>query len=190
MRRRAVREPSIAFNGLLDLGRAMELSETQASGIESHSSTPLDAVKVNHTRVSQRSHAPPPPSRSSTSGYCGSAYPHSQGQANCPARGAQCCACGKLNHFARVCRSKPIQTSLSDRPPPRQSLSRETRPPPPPPPPPNPVDSRPRRRIRQINDSHQTQSSGSDDEYLFTVTLLQVRDASTPKAKVMIAGVV
>ncbi len=35
LRRRALPEPSITLKGLLDLGRAMELSETQASGIAS-----------------------------------------------------------------------------------------------------------------------------------------------------------
>ena len=56
LRRRALREPTITLKGLLDLGRAMELSETQASGIESQSSTPFD--EVNYTRASQLSHIP------------------------------------------------------------------------------------------------------------------------------------
>ena len=34
LRRRALGEPTITLKSLLDLGRAMELSETQASGIE------------------------------------------------------------------------------------------------------------------------------------------------------------
>ena len=37
LRRRALREPTITLKAFLDLGRAMELSETQASGIESQS---------------------------------------------------------------------------------------------------------------------------------------------------------
>ena len=127
LRRRALREPTITLKSLLDLGRAMELSETQASGIESQSSPTFDAV--NYTRASQRSQVRQPMPRS-TCGHCGNAYPHPQGQASCPARGAECRACGKLNHFARVCRSKPISTSSSDGHSPRRSLSRETPPPP------------------------------------------------------------
>ena len=179
LRRRALREPTITLKALLDLGRAMELSETQASGIESQSSTPFD--EVNYTRASQRSPAREPISRSSTCENCGNAYPHPQGQLSCPARGAECRACRKLNHFARVCRSKPISTPSSDHRPPRRSLSRET-------PPTNPVNSRSQRRIRHV-DSQQVPSSDSDDEYLFTLTISQVRDVSTPKAKVMVADV-
>ena len=113
MRRRALREPTITLKGLLDLGRAMELSETQASGIESQSSTLFD--EVNYT---QRPSVREPISRSSTCGHCGNACPHPQSQLSCPARGAECRACGKLNHFASVCRSKPISNSSSDRRPP------------------------------------------------------------------------
>ena len=47
LRRRALREPTITLKGLLYLGRAMELSETQASGIESQSSTPFDEVNYS-----------------------------------------------------------------------------------------------------------------------------------------------
>ena len=53
----------------------MELSETQASGIESQSLTPFDATEVNYTRTSQRSNFEQPTSRSSTFGHCGNPYP-------------------------------------------------------------------------------------------------------------------
>ena len=115
------------MKGLLDLGRAMELSETQPSGIESQSSSPFD--EVNYTRASQRPPVREPIARSSTCGHCGNAYPHPQGQLSCQARGAECRACGKLNNFARVCRSKPISTSLSDRRP--RVICCLVRPPPP-----------------------------------------------------------
>ena len=75
LRRRALREPTITLKSLLDLGRATELSETQASGIELQSLTPFDATEVNYTRTSQRSHFEQPTSRSSTFGHCGNAYP-------------------------------------------------------------------------------------------------------------------
>ena len=36
---------------------------------------------------------------------CASPAPHAGGRTNCPAWGKQCLACGKMNHFARSCRS-------------------------------------------------------------------------------------
>ena len=65
---------AITLKSLLDLGRAMELSETMASGIESQSLTPFDATEVNYARESQRSPFLQPISRSSTFGHCGNAY--------------------------------------------------------------------------------------------------------------------
>ena len=42
-------------------------------------------------------------------GYCGG-KPHAE-KANCPAMDKKCAKCGKMNHFARVCRSSAAQTS-------------------------------------------------------------------------------
>ena len=39
-----------------------------------------------------------------TCGNCGGTYPHFRA---CPARGKDCKSCGKIGHFARVCRTKP-----------------------------------------------------------------------------------
>ena len=45
-------------------------------------------------------------SKSSTNncGNCGSSY-HKSGALDCPAKGKKCHACGKLNHFSKLCRS-------------------------------------------------------------------------------------
>ncbi len=45
---------------------------------------------------------------------CGGAYPHLKPRI-CPAKGKTCSFCGKLNHFAEVCRQK-AQQSLSPNP--------------------------------------------------------------------------
>ena len=37
---------------------------------------------------------------------CGGMYPHVE---NCPAKNKQCKSCGKYNHFAKVCREKPMK---------------------------------------------------------------------------------
>ena len=41
-------------------------------------------------------------SKNTQCGLCGGKYPHDK---QCPAKGKNCNKCGKLNHFARVCRS-------------------------------------------------------------------------------------
>ncbi len=43
-------------------------------------------------------------------GYCG--HQAHQGQGTCPAKGATCSKCGKLNHFARMCRSNSEHSSF------------------------------------------------------------------------------
>jgi hypothetical protein len=48
--------------------------------------------------------------QSNTCGMCGFEYPHKN---NCPAQGKQCNNCGRLNHFTKVCRSKPSNSSNS-----------------------------------------------------------------------------
>ena len=41
-------------------------------------------------------------------GLCGGTYPH---RGKCPANGLECHKCGKLNHFASVCRSNPHRSN-------------------------------------------------------------------------------
>ena len=118
----------------------MELSKTQASGIESQSLTHFNASEVNYTCTSHtidKRHL----TRLATCGHCGNVYLHPQGQPFCPARGVECRSCGNLNNFARVCRSKPIQTSSSNRRPLVDPCLVQR-------PPTNPANFRPLRRIR------------------------------------------
>ena len=54
LHRRALRESSLTLKALLDLGRTMEISEKQASGIGSKSISPDETEHLNYTRISQR----------------------------------------------------------------------------------------------------------------------------------------
>ena len=79
-----------------------------------------------------------------------------------------CRSCGKMNHFARCCRSKPIRPSFAESSPPRPQSRFQ-------PPPPNSFPPQPPpREIRHVTDTQQYPIS--EDEYLFTVTISQVID--------------
>lgn len=101
LRRKAI-EQSLTLDQILKNARAMEAAEEQTIQIEKEQS---NAVQY---RVHTKSHYPKPVSeakRSSQCGLCGGSYPH-KGQ--CPAKGRRCLTCDKLNHFAKMCRSRAV----------------------------------------------------------------------------------
>ena len=120
LRRKALRE-DLDLTALLKAGRALELSETQAKEVESDKTT-VNTVKhkskyetysrkgkgCRRGKQSQPRAESHKESRKSNGsfkcGNCGGAYPHND---SCPARNKKCISCGKLNHFAKVCRTVP-----------------------------------------------------------------------------------
>ena len=118
LRRKALRE-DLDLTALLKAGRALELSETQAKEVENDKTT-VNAIKNNKNKNSKKnsgrrqeqhnesrseSHKESRKSNeSSKCRNCGGAYPHKD---SCPARKKKCNSCGKLNHFAKVCRTVP-----------------------------------------------------------------------------------
>ena len=128
LRRRALREnPDLA--SLLKLGRALELSEIQASKVEKNESA-INAVNDQHkgcctqrrpqrngrSRSQSNHHRSLSRGRStttrngSTSQNCRNCGGHFLHKTSCPAKGKDCKACGKIGHFARVCRTNPPKT--------------------------------------------------------------------------------
>ena len=133
LRRFALREGSkLTLVGLLQTARMYEAADQHATEIEqSTASTLVNAVDVNavNTNVQRSascscnfqgnhgpSHGPSQQrqqfSRSTTCRNCGGRYPHRPGR-DCPAKGIVCHNCGKLNHFAKHCLSKPRQQTES-----------------------------------------------------------------------------
>ena len=117
LRRRALRESALSLDQLLDIGRAMEISEKQASSIEKTAERE-EFFEVNRTeretrqgRQGQRKRDTFNMNSSRKCFNCGNDYPHIDG--TCPAKGKTCRLCQKMNHFGRCCRSTHRNTTLT-----------------------------------------------------------------------------
>lgn len=119
LRIKALSEPTWNLNKVLQVGRAMELSEEQAATMEKgeqsvnrltkpktgyHSSK----TKSGKSKAKEQSHHPQRQSKDSETKNCwncGKSWPHPGGRKNCSAYGKTCRKCGKSNHFESLCRS-------------------------------------------------------------------------------------
>ena len=122
LRRKAI-EQSLSLDNILKTACAMEAADEQTLEIENQQANALGhkgrlkkGFKKSYERgkfAQPRYEKPrmsnsPPKKYSKSCGLCGGTYPHS---GSCPAEGKQCANCKKLNHFARVCRSKKFQSN-------------------------------------------------------------------------------
>ena len=115
LRRRALRESALSLDQLLDIGRAMEISEKQASSIEKTAERE-EFFEVNRTERETRQGRQGRQKRdtlnmnSSRKCFnCGNDYPHLD--EIFPAKGKACRLCQKMNHFRRCCRSTRRNTT-------------------------------------------------------------------------------
>ena len=117
LRRKAI-ESSLSLADLLKHARAMEMANEQTSVIEK--------THVNYVAQSNKKHFKPTQYTvrpNQTCGLCGGPYPH---KGECRAKGKECRLCGRMNHFAKVCRSKikvHDQNSNKNRPKPKHHAS-------------------------------------------------------------------
>ncbi|KAJ1082927.1 hypothetical protein NDU88_003088, partial [Pleurodeles waltl] len=109
LRERILEESGKSLPDILQLGRTKELSKARASHMEAALQRPIKEEVVNAV-VTPRKKTPQKGSgpRPRQCGYCGG-VPHRASE--CPARGKICASCGKMNHFAKVCRSKDARTA-------------------------------------------------------------------------------
>ena len=101
LRERLLREDKLTLDKAIKISRASEASKRQAqvlAGAPSASSG-IPSVDVLHGRAGAQ--AKKMENRSAQCAYCGLQHDRRK----CPAYGRACKACGRMNHFASVCRS-------------------------------------------------------------------------------------
>ena len=114
----ALRDADFSLSAMLAEGRAIELSEKQATDIENIREAEVNiASKRFQKTTTQRSQFKKATSNStvnrekSTCYCCGGNYPHPQNKP-CAAKGKICNYCQKSGHFAKVCKAKMHNNSM------------------------------------------------------------------------------
>ena len=98
LRRHALRDTNLDLQQLLSLARTHEATEQQAKQMEDG----LSMLRLSQTADVNHVHTN---SQSSSCPNCGTSH-STASMDSCPARGRTCNHCGKINHFAIVCRSR------------------------------------------------------------------------------------
>ena len=117
-----IRKKLINVGAELTLEKAIQIaqlweysqSQLRAMGSLSGAAAPQEVGKVKQHRSMQQNEGrararttrrqPGTRPENDRCGHCGSTD-HRSGAYNCPAKGKQCCACAKMNHFSKMCRS-------------------------------------------------------------------------------------
>ena len=179
LRRRLLREPDIDLSKLLTISRAFEQSHFQAQEMEQplQSSDSINTIRPRYntensggSRRESPSHfngASQGPSQSSLYNllkqestrwrsqpcYCCGNTGHRAKDIRCPANGKTCRSCGKVGHFATVCRSCPKPANYTS-PPQNQAL--------------------------QVSEHNNVTSYSDDDECIFRVQQFSFSTIATP----------
>ena len=108
LRRYALREELI-LDKLLSKARVLEASENQAEGMEQAdtSAETIQLLQKKHQKYKTQSRSSHSAKSSSVCRQCGFTWPHKG--STCPAKGKTCKKCGKPNHFAKMCLTKPVE---------------------------------------------------------------------------------
>ena len=99
------KDATLTLDTALDIARTEEVTSNQIKGITTDNSTRIDTLKRGQA-LSNAANQPSKPRGPiiRLCGCCGSEHDISQ-RSLCPAFGSICGACGKENHWRRVCRS-------------------------------------------------------------------------------------
>ena len=160
LRMKALQNPELTLTQLLDAGKAMEMSKSQAETIEEKQN--INKLSRKYTRraskqnqngghVDRNSDGAKTADRNSVPGEsgkcrnCGKGYPHPGGKTSCPAYGKSCRGCGKQNHYEAVCRSK------------KPNRKQEFKP------------QKPRHNVQNLVDKNSSSKDSDEDGYAFSV---------------------
>jgi len=105
VKERLLREDNLTLKSALDICRAAEVSKAQMKVMKSESVSSSSSVAAATVSGRYTSRRPPSTSSDPCCRQCGS--PPHDAQQTCHAKNQTCRRCGKSNHFARMCRSKP-----------------------------------------------------------------------------------
>ena len=139
----------MTLQNLMDLGRAMEVAESQAQTMEEQCERAVNTVNKSKLNFRHRRTPRNPKGQiknkagaasNITCRNCGGPYPHA---AECPAKDKECHYCKKLNHFEKVCKSKKRGG--------KRNYSRTSK----------------ASAVRELDVDHD--QSSTDDEYLYTI---------------------
>ncbi|XP_062516385.1 uncharacterized protein K02A2.6-like [Corticium candelabrum] len=111
LRKQLLQRKNLSLADCVDLCRAYEATEKRAKTM-SGADTEVHRVQKQYVPKSSKVKSKRYQSKDTVKvsaktecQYCG--LQHAKGRVNCPANGKQCSKCGKLNHYARKCRSQP-----------------------------------------------------------------------------------
>ncbi len=100
-----LREPDLSLEQAIKICRASEEVKLQSKEIKGETKTSESLVDAANKNAQKNTSEKRPRAMIKNCKYCGKE--HFQGR--CPAYNRQCGKCGKYNHFASVCMSKPRQ---------------------------------------------------------------------------------
>lgn len=107
LRENILQESGKPLADILTMERSKELAKVIASHMEAALHRPIKTEQVNVVKAKSRQNPGRcPQKRTKECGYCGGTPRLMQ---NCQAKGKRCSACGRMNHFAAVCRSSKPQ---------------------------------------------------------------------------------